>query len=128
MDADRTSLLVGVSEIEDQRLDVAVEDDPAIFAGLVDDRAAAVAADDVGGADEVEGGIHVERLGRVEPGWGQLEGRLRAMVVSVFESAADGGPGWNVFTLLLVAFDLAERQTEREGGVGVGIGAANGEG
>ena len=45
---------VGVNTVENQRLDVAVENDSDKFAGFVDYRAAAVAADDVRVGDEIE--------------------------------------------------------------------------
>ena len=52
---------VVVAEVEDQRLDVAVEDQADDLVVAVDDRAARVAADDVGGRDEVE-----RRVSRLE--------------------------------------------------------------
>ena len=63
MHADGPGFLIGVNEVEHQRLDVAVEDDAALFARLVHHRAAAVAADDVGRADEVERRILVHGFG-----------------------------------------------------------------
>ena len=53
-------LLVGVDEVEHQRLDVAVEDEPDHLALAVHHRAARVAADDVGRGDEVERRLQVE--------------------------------------------------------------------
>ena len=55
IDAHGARLFVGVNAIEDERLNVAVENDADKFVRLVHDRAAAVAADDVGGGDEVVG-------------------------------------------------------------------------
>src|SRR3954470_18951686 len=47
-------LLIGVGEIEAQRLNNAIEDNPAVLAALVGHRAATVAADDVGRANKIE--------------------------------------------------------------------------
>ena len=54
VDGHGAGLFVGVDEVPDERLDVAVEDDAHEFAAAVDDRAARIAADDVGRRDEIE--------------------------------------------------------------------------
>ena len=68
-------LLLGVDEVQHQRLDVAVEDQADHLGVLVDHRAARVAADDVGRADEVERRLQVslslrsiQRCGRSKGG------------------------------------------------------------
>src|SRR2546423_8367170 len=51
-----------VDEVADERLYVAVEDQPDKLSILVDGRRAAVAANDVIGRDEVEGRLEIERV------------------------------------------------------------------
>ena len=48
VDGDGSRLFVGVGVVEDERLNVAVEDDADEFPGSIDDRRTGVAADDVG--------------------------------------------------------------------------------
>src|SRR5947209_7003859 len=60
VDGDGAGLFFAVDEVQDQRLDVAVEDQAYQLGVLVDDRAARIAADDVGRADEVERRFQVE--------------------------------------------------------------------
>ena len=54
---------VVVAEVEDERLDVAVEDQADDLIVAVDDRAARIAADDVGRRDEVERRVELEAAG-----------------------------------------------------------------
>ena len=86
---------VVVAEVEDERLDVAVEDQADDLVVAVDDRAARVAADDVGRRDEVERRVEVEPAGvaRVEPALGKLVRRLVAVVLGMIERPADRGEG-----------------------------------
>jgi hypothetical protein len=49
-----TGLFVGENAVEDERLDIAVENDANEFVVLVHDRAAAVASDDVCVGNEIE--------------------------------------------------------------------------
>src|SRR5437867_1223433 len=60
-------------EVEYQRLDVAVEDQPDHLRVLVDHRRAGVTPDDVRGADEVERRLQVQLVLLVHPPLGQLE-------------------------------------------------------
>ena len=101
MDRDRPRHLVGVDEIEHERLDVAVEDDAHHLARSVDDRAARVAADDVGRADEIERRVGVELVLVLQPALGQLERLLAAVLFGVLEGAADRRPRRNLFAFVL---------------------------
>ncbi len=63
--------VIPVEETVRQHLDVAVEDDTHDFRVPVDDRAARVAADDVGGRHEVERRREVQRVAPLTPERGQ---------------------------------------------------------
>ena len=81
----------------------------------VDDRAAGVAADDVGGADEVER----RRQVRACPSWStQRGGRSNGGVVLVLAArcvqAGEGGLERDLLAVLLVALHDAEGQPQRE--------------
>ena len=65
-----------VDEVQHQRLDVAVEDQADHLGVAVDHRAAGVAADDVGRADEVERRLQVELVLALDPARRQIERRL----------------------------------------------------
>ncbi len=54
IDRDGARLFVGENAVEDERLNVAVENDSHEFAGLVHDRTAAVTADNVSIGDKIE--------------------------------------------------------------------------
>src|SRR5882672_11245708 len=56
IDGDGAGLFVGENAVENERLDVAIENDANEFAGLVHDRAAAIPSDDVGVGNEIEFG------------------------------------------------------------------------
>src|SRR5207249_60123 len=60
IDGDRSGLPVVVAEVQDQRLDVAVEDQADDLVVAIDDRTPRVPADDVGRRHEVQGGIPAE--------------------------------------------------------------------
>src|SRR5262245_65729574 len=53
------------------------------------------------------------------PALRQLKRRLAAVHRGMLERPADGGPRRNLLAVLLVALHLAERQAERERGVGI---------
>ena len=76
MDGDVTGLDVGVDKVADQAEAVAVEVDADHFAFGVDHWAAGVASDGVGGGDEVEALGQIELGAILQPGFGQLVGRL----------------------------------------------------
>ena len=76
MDRHGSGLLVRIDEVEHQRVHVTVEDDPDQLAITVDHGAAGVAADDVGGADEVEWRVELDSILALDPAPGQLEGSL----------------------------------------------------
>src|SRR5207249_11792244 len=69
-------LCIGVDAIENQRLDVAVKNDPDEFVRLVYDRAAAVAADDVCIGNKIEMRRQIEIVLLVNPALRQIERRL----------------------------------------------------
>ena len=89
VDRDGPGDLVVVAEVEDQRLDVAVEDQADDFVVAVDDRAARVAADDVGRRDEVKRRVELEpaRVAGGEPALGELVGGRVAVGLGVSEGA-----------------------------------------
>ena len=92
-----------------QRLQVAVEDDADELVGAVHHRAAGVAADDVGGEDEVERRLVVlQRRLLGHPRLREIEGRGVVVRRGVGEGAADGGVPRDVLAVLLEAFDRAE--------------------
>lgn len=124
VDAGCPGLDVGVNEVEHQRLNVAVEDQPDDFACAVDDRAAGVTADDVGRADKVKRRGQVELVLGFERAFGQFptaaccRGPRRAWMV-----AAQRRDRFDLLARLAKAFDRAEGQPQREGGVGIGVRA-----
>src|SRR6266581_3217905 len=66
-------LCIGVDAIENQRLDIAVKNDPDEFVRLVYDRAAAVAADDVCVGNKIEMCRQIEICLLVDPALRQIE-------------------------------------------------------
>src|SRR4051794_33632941 len=88
-DRNRAGVRLRENEIPHERLDVAVEDEADDFALAIDDGAARVAADDVIGADEVEGRLHVDVLLVLEPATGQVVGRLVVVRLGTLVSAFD---------------------------------------
>ena len=90
VDRDGAGDAVVVGEVEHQRLDVAVEDQADDLVVAVDDRAAGVAADDVGRQTKLNGvsRFSVLLLG-LEPARRQVERRLVAVRLGVLEGAAD---------------------------------------
>ncbi|MDB5290142.1 MAG: hypothetical protein JWL69_1383 [Phycisphaerales bacterium] len=60
MDRHGSGFFVHVDEVDAEGVEVAVEDDAYQLSGAVDDGAAGVAADDVGGADEGEDALRQE--------------------------------------------------------------------
>ena len=123
VDGQCPALLVAEYIVPDQRWQIAVEDDAHQFAVAVDHRAARVAADDVGGADEVQRRVEIQLrfcssqlFGRAKGGWLPCSSARRyapAMVVQ----------GGIVLPASLVTFDQSKGQAQREGGVGIGLGA-----
>ena len=74
-----TRLLVGVHEVEHERLDVAVENQADDFRIPIDDGASRIAADDVGRADEVERRVEVDLVLSLDPAGRQVEGSAVVM-------------------------------------------------
>src|SRR5262245_50607917 len=68
-------LFIGVDKVTDQAVTVAVEVDADELALLVDDRAATIATDGVGGADEVERGVKVKLALAVHPALREIKRR-----------------------------------------------------
>ena len=93
----------------------------------VDHGAAGVAADDVGGADEVERRVELHPILALDPAPGQLEGLLIAVGLGVFVRAAEGGCPRNLLAFVGVTLHLAECESQREGRVGIDFFAMNGE-
>src|SRR5213593_2699469 len=59
--------LLREQEVEHERIDVAVENNSHQLGIPVDDRAAGIAPDDVGGADEIEGRVQIEPALALDP-------------------------------------------------------------
>ena len=78
--------LIRVDVIEDQRLDVAVENNSDQFALPIDDWTSGIATDDVGGADEVEWCRRIESCPALLPNCRQLERILILVLRSVFDT------------------------------------------
>src|SRR6185369_10854296 len=116
-----------VDEVAREAGEVAVEDEADELAVLVDDGGAGVAADDVGGADEVEGSRGGEAVLGLEPGGRELEAFLALALGGPLVDAGEGGEGGDGLAFLAPAFDLAEGDAEGEGGVGVDGVAESGE-
>src|SRR5262249_14974118 len=76
VDGDGSGDFVGEDEVQHQRLDVAVKDQTHHLRVLVDNGTAGVAADDVGGADEVQRRLQVELVPGLDPTGRQVERRL----------------------------------------------------
>ena len=87
MDRDGPRLLVAVDEIEHQRLDVAVEDDPDELALAIHHRAAGISADDIRGGDEVERGREIDLCFGVGPNRWQIERRAVGVLPAYVTSA-----------------------------------------
>ena len=73
MDGDVSGLFVRVNEIANEAVAVAVEVDADQFAGPVEHGAAAVAADRVGSADEIERRFQIQFRLRIEPAFREFE-------------------------------------------------------
>ncbi len=92
VDRDGPGDFVVVAEVEDERLDVAVEDQADDFIVAVNDRAPGIAADDVGRRDKVERGFQPEPacVAANEPALGKLVRGLVAVRLRMSECSADG--------------------------------------
>src|SRR5579884_2272018 len=84
MNGDGPGLLLGIDVIQHQRLNVAIEDQADDLGILVDDGTARVAANDVGGADEVERRAHIQLVFVLHPAPRQIEGRQVMMSFRAF--------------------------------------------
>jgi hypothetical protein len=78
MDRDVPRLVVGVDEVADEAVAIAVEVDAHEFAGAVQDGRAGIAADGVRRRDEVEGRSEVELVLAGKPARGEVERLLAA--------------------------------------------------
>ena len=88
---------------------------------------AGIAADDVGGADEVERRGEIELPFPLFPNCGQFERFLVLMGLGVFECAAQRrGPG-NLLARFRVPLGLTKSQAKREGGIRIDARAIYGE-
>ena len=122
IDRDGPREAVVVDEVEDERMDVAVEDQADDLVLAVDDRAPRVAADDVGRRDEVQRRVEPEPalVPGLDPARRQLVGRRVAVRLGVLEGAADRGEGGDELAVELVTLDGPEGEAERERRVGIG--------
>src|SRR5947208_2174733 len=105
---DGAGLLFSVNEIEHQRLNVTVEDQTDNFTITIDDRAAGVATDDVGRADEVIGRLEIELALTLDPARRQIERRLIVVLGGTLVEAGKRGLEGDMFAGLFVAFDDPE--------------------
>src|SRR5437870_10402057 len=76
VNGDGACFLLREKKVEHERMDVAVENYPHQLGIPVDDRAAGVAPDDVGGADEIEGRVQIEPALALDPEWREIKRRF----------------------------------------------------
>ena len=69
MDRDGSILSFVVDKITDERLDIAVKNDPHEFARTVDHWTAGIPSDDVTGRDEVIGRVQIDVISVLMPAW-----------------------------------------------------------
>src|SRR5439155_25459034 len=110
VDRYRPRLLIGVSEIEHQRLEVAVKDQADDLGFLVDDRATRIAADDVRRANEIERRLQVELAFALDPALRQVERLLVVVLGGPLIEAGEHRLEGDWLAVLLEALDGAERQ------------------
>src|SRR5207253_8566330 len=91
-----------------QRLQIAVEDDADELAGAVDHRTSGIAADDVGGADEVEGRAALDGCFFCSPRLRQLERRLVVVLRSSLKRPIHRRGPRNLFSVLDIALHSSE--------------------
>ncbi len=127
MDAEGAGLDIFIAVVADEGLDVAVEDDADELAGAVDHGAAGVAADDVGRAHEVKRHGEIEGGFLLDPARREIEGRLVVLLGGAGVEAGEIRRGGNLLAVLDVAFHRAVAEAEGEGGIGVVVGAVDGE-
>ena len=102
-------MFVGVNAIEHERLNVAVENDPDEFSGLVHHRAAAVAANDVGIGDEIESRFRIERRLLVDPTVRQIERRFVVVLGRALIQAREIRERRNLFPIFFVTAHCSVR-------------------
>ena len=105
-------------------MDVAVENQTDQFPRPVHHRAAGVAADDVGGRDEIEWGPHkglvaAQLILLLSPAGRQIEGGRLPLGVDPVEQPRIGGEGSDRLAALLVALHGAEGEPQCERGIGI---------
>ncbi len=110
MDCQCSGLVLGIYKIGDKRLDVPVENNPDKFTVSIDDGAAGVTADNVGGANKVKRSAEVELFAFLKPALGQVKGRV---IVVFFGSLVKPGKRrleWNCLSSFLIALHDAKGQ------------------
>src|SRR5262249_35193240 len=102
VDRQGSRLRFGIREVEHQRLNVTVEDEADNLTVAVDDGAAAVAADDVGRADEVERHAQFKLALAVDPALRQIKRRLVLVLLRPPVQPLKGRLERHLLTVLLV--------------------------
>src|SRR4051794_36201686 len=103
MDRHGSGLFLSINEVEHQRLDVAVKDQTDDLGVLIDDGAARVAADDVGGADEIERRLQIELALTLDPALRQVERLLVMVLRGPLVQTGDGGLEGDLLAVFLEA-------------------------
>src|ERR1043166_4135781 len=126
MDRDGASLVFGVKKVRHKGLDVSIENDADQLAAAVHHRAARIAANDIGGANKVEGGDGIQILFGPGPTLRQVERRLVVVVGGALIKAAEGGFEGDVLFVLLIALYRPKGQPQSGGGVRVMVRTLDG--
>ncbi len=117
MHCDMPGLNIRVNEVTDQTVTVAVEVNTDQFPSAVEHGRTGIAADGVGGGNEVEGCIRVEPLAVLEPTGRQGERFAASQAVVTREELADRGVPRDVLPFGLVTANRSESEAEGEGGI-----------
>ena len=108
MDGDGACLLIGVVEINNKRIDVAIKDSAHELTFAIDNRTAGVAASDVGRADKVKWCVQVEPAFPLQPSLRQIEGWLVFLLGSTLVEAGKDRLKRNPLTTLPITLNSAE--------------------
>src|SRR6516162_3553264 len=118
---------VVIDEVPGQGLNVAVENNTDHFSVLVDQRAARVAADDVGRRNGVKRSLQVERGFGPKPAFGELVRRLAAMLGGMIERSPNRRVPRHGLAVQLVTPDRTVAEAKGERGIRRYAEAALGE-
>ena len=110
--------MIGVDEVAHQPVAIAVEVDAHEFSRAIEHRAAGVAADGVRGRDEVERRRQIEFVLAIEPTFRQVERLMILLLLGPIVHLAKRRRVAELDAVHVVAPHGAEREPQREGGVG----------